>query len=164
MPYRGRMARLETGDHAPDFTLPNTDEQEISLNDFAGEKVILYFFPAAMTPGCTIEAKDFNEAVSQFADAGYQVVGVSPDQTSKLARFRDKEQLTFPLLADPNREVLDAYGAYGTKTLYGKQVQGVIRSTFVIDVKADGTGVIADPQYNVRATGHVAKLIRELGI
>lgn len=158
------MARLETGDTAPAFTLPDTYAKPVSLADFSGTRVILYFFPAAMTPGCTIEAKDFNEAIGQFGEAGYQVVGVSPDQPTKLAKFRDKEQLTFALLADPERQVLNDYSAYGTKMLYGKQVEGVIRSTFVIDVDTAGVGTIADPQYNVRATGHVAKLIKELGI
>jgi thioredoxin-dependent peroxiredoxin len=158
------MARLETGDTAPPFTLSDTNEAPVSLTDFAGARVILYFFPAAMTPGCTIEAKDFNEAIGRFSDAGYQVVGVSPDQPTKLAKFRDKESLAFPLLADPERSILNAYSAYGTKTLYGKQVEGVIRSTFIIDVDAAGVGTIADPQYNVRATGHVAKLTKELGI
>ncbi len=158
------MARLESGDTAPAFTLPDTNAEPVSLADFAGSKVVLYFFPAAMTPGCTIEAKDFSEAVGQFADAGYQVVGVSPDAPAKLAKFRDKEQLTFTLLGDPDREVLDAYGAYGSKMLYGKEVTGVIRSTFLIDVDAAGVGTITEPQYNVRATGHVAKLTKQLGI
>jgi thioredoxin-dependent peroxiredoxin len=158
------MARLETGDTAPAFTLPDTNEAPVSLADFAGARVILYFFPAAMTPGCTIEAKDFNEAIGRFGEAGYQVVGVSPDQPAKLAKFRDKESLAFPLLADPERSVLGAYSAYGAKVLYGKQVEGVIRSTFIIDVDAAGVGTITDPQYNVRATGHVAKLTKELGI
>ncbi|MCE1174792.1 MAG: thioredoxin-dependent thiol peroxidase [Propionibacteriales bacterium] len=158
------MARLESGDTAPAFTLPDTNAEPVSLADFAGSKVVLYFFPAAMTPGCTIEAKDFSEAVDQFAGAGYQVVGVSPDAPTKLAKFRDKEQLTFPLLGDPDREVLDAYGAYGSKMLYGKEVTGVIRSTFLIDVDAAGVGTITEPQYNVRATGHVAKLTKQLGI
>ena len=158
------MARLESGDTAPAFTLPDTNAEPVSLADFAGSKVVLYFFPAAMTPGCTIEAKDFSEAVDQFAGAGYRVVGVSPDAPAKLAKFRDKEQLTFPLLGDPDREVLDAYGAYGSKMLYGKEVTGVIRSTFLIDVDATGVGTITEPQYNVRATGHVAKLAKQLGI
>lgn len=158
------MARLESGDTAPAFTLPDTNAEPVSLADFAGSKVVLYFFPAAMTPGCTIEAKDFSQAVDQFAGAGYQVVGVSPDAPTKLAKFRDKEQLTFPLLGDPDREVLDAYGAYGSKMLYGKEVTGVIRSTFLIDVDAAGVGTITEPQYNVRATGHVAKLTKQLGI
>jgi peroxiredoxin Q/BCP len=158
------MARLESGDTAPAFTLPDTNAEPVSLADFAGSKVVLYFFPAAMTPGCTIEAKDFSEAIDQFADAGYRVVGVSPDAPAKLAKFRDKEQLTFPLLGDPDREVLDAYGAYGSKMLYGKEVTGVIRSTFLIDVDAAGVGTITEPQYNVRATGHVAKLTKQLGI
>jgi peroxiredoxin Q/BCP len=158
------MARLETGDTAPAFTLTDTFEKSVSLADFASSRVILYFFPAAMTPGCTIEAKDFNEAIEKFAAAGYQVVGVSPDQPAKLAKFRDKEGLLFPLLADPERAVLNAYGAFGTKMLYGKQVEGVIRSTFVIDVDEAGVGTISDPQYNVRATGHVAKLTKELSV
>ena len=158
------MARLESADTAPAFTLPDTNAEPVSLADFAGSKVVLYFFPAAKTPGCTIEAKDFSEAVDQFAGAGYRVVGVSPDAPAKLAKFRDKEQLTFPLLGDPDREVLDAYGAYGSKMLYGKEVTGVIRSTFLIDVDATGVGTITEPQYNVRATGHVAKLAKQLGI
>lgn len=158
------MARLETGDIAPAFTLPSTNETPVSLADYAGAKVVLYFFPAAMTPGCTIEAKDFNEAIGDFAEAGYRVIGVSPDAPSKLARFRDKESLQFPLLADPERDVLNAYGTYGSKMLYGKEVTGVIRSTFVIDVDASGVGTITDPQYNVRATGHVAKLSKKLGV
>lgn len=158
------MARLETGDTAPAFTLTDTFEKPVSLADFASSRVILYFFPAAMTPGCTIEAKDFNEAMERFTGAGYQVVGVSPDQPAKLAKFRDKEGLLFPLLADPERAVLNTYGAFGTKMLYGKQVEGVIRSTFVIDVDEAGVGTISDPQYNVRATGHVAKLTKELSL
>jgi thioredoxin-dependent peroxiredoxin len=158
------MARLESGDTAPAFTLPDTNTDLVSLADFAGAKVVLYFFPAAMTPGCTIEAKDFSAAVDQFAEAGYRVVGVSPDAPAKLAKFRDKEHVTFPLLADPERAVLDAYGAYGSKMLYGKEVTGVIRSTFLIDVDDAGVGTITDPQYNVRATGHVAKLTKQLGI
>lgn len=158
------MAKLNEGDPAPAFTLPDTDDKPVSLADYAGRRVVLYFFPAAMTPGCTIEANDFNSSIAQFTNAGYQVVGVSPDVPAKLAKFRDKEGLRFPLLADPERRVLDAYSAYGTKMLYGKQVEGVIRSTFVIDVAADGTGAIAEARYNVRATGHVAKLVRELGL
>ncbi len=158
------MAKLNVGDPAPIFTLPDTGETPVSLADFPNRRVVLYFFPAAMTPGCTIEANDFNSSLAQFTKAGYQVIGISPDKPEKLARFRDKEGLQFPLLGDPERTTLEAYGAYGTKMLYGKQVEGVIRSTFLIDVAADGTGVIAEARYNVRATGHVAKLVRELGL
>lgn len=158
------MAELNAGDLAPDFTLIDADQRSMSLSDFAGSRVILYFYPAAMTPGCSLEAVDFNAAMSDLATAGYQVVGISPDQPAKLDKFRAKENLGFPLLSDPERTVLDAYGAYGSKMLYGKQVSGVIRSTFVIDVDDNGKGTIELAQYNVRATGHVARLRRELGV
>lgn len=158
------MTRLEVGDAAPPFTLPDADGREVSLSDFAGRRVIVYFYPAAMTPGCTIQAVDFTAALDEIADAGYDVVGISPDAPARLARFRDKEQLTVTLLGDPERSVLEAYGAFGTKMLYGKEIQGVIRSTFVVDVAADGTGTVQVAQYNVKATGHVARLRRDLGI
>jgi thioredoxin-dependent peroxiredoxin len=158
------MAELTKGDLAPDFTLTDADQRSVSLADFAGGRVILYFYPAAMTPGCSLEAVDFNAAMADLAKAGYQVVGISPDQPAKLGKFRAKESLGFPLLSDPERTALDAYGAYGVKLLYGKQVSGVIRSTFVIDVDANGVGTIELAQYNVRATGHVARLRRELGV
>lgn len=158
------MAKLTASDAAPAFILPDADGQSVSLADFAGRRVIVYFFPAALTPGCTTQAVDFGAALTELAAAGYQVVGISPDPVSKLASFRDRNNLGFPLLSDPDREVLKAYGAYGTKTLYGKVVEGVLRSTFVVDVAADGAGTIAVAQYNVRATGHVAKLRRELGV
>jgi Peroxiredoxin len=158
------MPELTKGDPAPDFTLFDADQHSVSLSDFAGSRVIVYFYPAAMTPGCSLEAVDFNAAMADLASAGYQVVGVSPDQPAKLGTFRAKEALGFPLLSDPERTALDAYGAYGSKLLYGKQVTGVIRSTFVIDVDADGKGTIELAQYNVRATGHVARLRRELGV
>lgn len=157
------MAKLTPGDIAPAFTLPNADGQSVSLADFAGGRVIVYFFPAAMTPGCTIQAVDFDAAHDDLAKAGYQVVGISPDTPEKLAQFREHSRLGFPLLADPDRVVLEEYGAYGSKMLYGRQIQGVIRSTFVVDVDDAGVGKIAVAQYNVRATGHVAKLRRELG-
>lgn len=157
------MAKLTPGDLAPAFTLPDADERPVSLADFAGGRVIVYFFPAAMTPGCTIQAVDFDAAHNDLAKAGYQVVGISPDGPEKLARFREESQLGFPLLADPDKVVLKEYGAFGSKMLYGKQIEGVIRSTFVVDVDADGVGTIAVAQYNVRATGHVAKLRRDLG-
>lgn len=157
------MATLTPGDIAPAFTLPDADGKPVSLADFAGSQVIVYFFPAAMTPGCTIQAVDFDAAHNDLAEAGYQVVGISPDPPEKLARFREQSKLGFPLLADPDRAVLSKYGAFGSKMLYGKQMEGVIRSTFVIDVDAAGVGTVAVAQYNVRATGHVAKLRRELG-
>jgi len=158
------MPQLHPGDSAPAFTLLDADQRPMSLSDFAGGRVIVYFYPAAMTPGCTIQAVDFDAALSDLAKAGYQVVGISPDSPEKLARFRELERLGFPLLADPDREVLQAYGAYGSKTLYGKVVEGVLRSTFIVDVDAEGTGTVALAQYNVRATGHVAKLRRDLGV
>lgn len=158
------MAKLNLADTAPAFNLADSYEKPVSLADFSGSKVILYFFPAAMTPGCTIEAIDFNAATKQFSDAGYQVIGISPDKPAKLAKFREKESLQFPLLGDPEREVLAAYSAWGTKMMYGKEVQGVIRSTFVIEVDAAGVGTITDAQYNVRAKGHVAKLLTKLGL
>ena len=151
--------RLEPGDPAPDFTLPDADGEEISLSSFRGQRVIVYFYPAAMTPGCTTEACDFRDNLAELNGQGITVLGISPDPPAKLARFRDKEGLTFPLLSDADRKVLEAYGAYGEKKLYGKTTVGVIRSTFVVD--ADGT--IARAMYGVKATGHVARLRAELG-
>lgn len=158
------MTRLEVGDTAPAFTLPDADGREVSLSDFAGRRVIVYFYPAAMTPGCTVQAVDFTASLDDIAGAGYDVVGISPDSPAKLAKFRDKENLTVTLLGDPDREVLLAYGAFGKKVLYGKEIEGVIRSTFIVDVDTDGKGTVQVAQYNVKATGHVAKLKRELGI
>ncbi|MCC6497328.1 MAG: thioredoxin-dependent thiol peroxidase [Propionibacteriaceae bacterium] len=158
------MTQLKPGDTAPAFTLLDADQRPVSLADFAGGRVIVYFYPAAMTPGCTIQAVDFDGALSDLAKAGYQVVGISPDSPEKLARFREVEHLGFPLLADPDLEVLKAYAAYGSKTLYGKAIEGVLRSTFIIDVTTDGVGKVALAQYNVRAAGHVAKLRRDLGV
>lgn len=158
------MTRLEAGDAAPAFTLPDADGRPVSLSDFAGRRVIVYFYPAAMTPGCTIQAVDFTASLDDIAGAGYDVVGISPDVPAKLAKFREKEHLLVTLLGDPGRTVLDAYGAFGTKVLYGKEIEGVIRSTFVVDVDADGHGTVQVAQYNVKATGHVAKLKRDLGI
>jgi thioredoxin-dependent peroxiredoxin len=153
-------AKLAPGDIAPDFTLPDADGHPVNLSSYRGRKVVLYFFPAAMTPGCTTQACDFRDNLSSLATAGLAVVGVSPDQPAALAQFRDKEALNFPLLSDPDRKVLEAYGAWGEKTRYGKRTVGVIRSTFVID---EG-GRIENALYNVRATGHVAKLRKDLGI
>jgi thioredoxin-dependent peroxiredoxin len=152
--------RLVPGDLAPDFTLPDADGNEVSLASLRGQRVIIYFYPAAMTPGCTKQACDFRDSKADLSDGGLSVLGISPDSPAKLARFRDKEGLTFPLLADPDRAVLKAYGAYGEKMMYGKKSIGVIRSTFVIG--ADGT--IEQALYGVKATGHVARLRKDLGV
>lgn len=136
----------------------------MSLSDYAGRRVIVYFYPAAMTPGCTTQAVDFSAALAEIAAAGFDVVGVSPDSVEKLAKFRQQQALAFPLLADPDKTVLKAYGAFGRKVLYGKEIEGVIRSTFVVTVDDDGVGRVDVAQYNVKATGHVAKLRRELKI
>lgn len=158
------MARLEVGAPAPDFTLMDADGQPVGLADFAGQRVVLYFYPAALTPGCTTQAVDFTAAADEFAGAGVTVLAVSPDAPAKLARFRDQHGLRVRLLSDADRHVMKAYDAYGLKKLYGKEIEGVIRSTFVIDVNATGRGTIAVAQYNVKATGHVERLRRELGI
>ncbi|WP_067539338.1 thioredoxin-dependent thiol peroxidase [Nocardia crassostreae] len=152
--------RLSPGDTAPAFTLPDADGTEVSLSDYRGRKVIVYFYPAASTPGCTKQACDFRDSLAALNGAGIDVLGISPDKPAKLAKFRDNEQLTFELLSDPDKEVLLAYGAFGEKTMYGKTVTGVIRSTFLIDEN----GKVEVAQYNVRATGHVAKLRRELSV
>lgn len=152
--------RLSPGDTAPAFTLPDADGKEISLADFRGRKVIVYFYPAASTPGCTKQACDFRDNLGELNEAGIDVLGISPDKPAKLAKFRDAEGLTFPLLSDPDRAVLTAWGAFGEKTMYGKTVTGVIRSTFLVDEQ----GKIEVAQYNVRATGHVAKLRRDLSV
>lgn len=152
--------RLAVGAKAPGFSLPDADGQTVKLSDYRGRKVIVYFYPAASTPGCTKQACDFRDSLAELNDAGLDVIGISPDKPEKLAKFRDKEGLTFPLLSDPDRKVLTAWGAFGEKTMYGKTVQGVIRSTFLVDE----TGRIAVAQYNVKATGHVAKLRRDLSV
>ena len=151
-------SRLSPGDPAPALSLPDADGTTVSLADYRGKRVVVYFYPAAGTPGCTKQACDFRDSLAQLNDAGLEVLGVSPDKPAKLATFRDEESLTFPLLSDPEKTTLEAWGAFGEKTMYGKTVRGVIRSTFVID--PDGAVEVA--QYNVRATGHVAKLIRDL--
>ena len=153
-------ARLEPGDPAPDFALPDQDGNAVRLADLRGRKVVLYVYPAALTPGCTKQACGFRDSLDDWATAGYAVVGLSPDKPEKLAKFRDVEGLTFPLLSDPSKETLTAYGAYGEKLMYGKTVVGVIRSTFVIDE----SGVVERAMYGVKATGHVDKLRRELGV
>jgi peroxiredoxin Q/BCP len=154
------MTRLSPGDPAPEFTLADADGKQVSLGEFRGRKVVVYFYPAAMTPGCTKQACDFRDNLAELTDAGFAVIGISPDKPEKLAKFREKESLTFPLLSDPSRSVLAAYGAFGEKTMYGKKVTGVLRSTFVVDED----GRIEQAQYNVKATGHVAKLRRDLGL
>ena len=152
--------RLQPGDKAPAFRLPDADGNTVSLADYKGRRVIVYFYPAASTPGCTKEACDFRDNLAELNAAGIDVVGISPDKPEKLAKFRDAEKLTFPVLSDPDRKVLTAWGAYGEKMMYGRAVQGVIRSSFVVDEK----GKIEVAQYNVKATGHVAKLRRDLSV
>jgi peroxiredoxin Q/BCP len=152
--------RLSPGDTAPDFTLPDADGTEVSLASYRGRRVIVYCYPAALTPGCTTQAVDFTAAAGDLAEAGLDIIGVSPDAPDKLSRFREQESLSITLLSDPDKQVLQAYGAFGPKKLYGKEVVGVIRSTFVIDAE----GRIEKAAYNVKATGHVAKLRRDLGL
>jgi len=152
--------RLGPGDKAPDFTLTTDSGATLSLADRRGRRVILYAYPAAMTPGCTTQACDFRDSLGSLQAAGYEVIGISPDSPEKLAKFRDRDALTFPLVSDPDRTVLTSYGAWGEKKNYGKTITGVIRSTFVIDEQ----GQIERALYNVKATGHVAKLRRELGL
>jgi thioredoxin-dependent peroxiredoxin len=153
-------SRLSPGDAAPDFSLPTDTGETLSLKELRGRKVVLYAYPAAMTPGCTKQACDFRDSLASLQAAGYEVVGISPDKPAKLAQFRERDSLTFPLASDPDKAVMMAYGAYGEKQLYGKTVTGVIRSTFVIDEK----GHIERAMYNVKATGHVAKLRKDLGL
>jgi peroxiredoxin Q/BCP len=152
--------RLSPGDPAPDFTLLDADGNKVALADLRGQRVILYVYPAAMTPGCTKQACDFRDNIARVHGAGYTVLGLSPDSPAKLAKFRERDAIPFPLLSDPDKGVLAAYGAYGAKMMYGKTVQGVIRSTFVIDAR----GNIETAQYGVKATGHVDRLLAQLSI
>ena len=152
--------RLSPGDTAPDFTLPSDTGEEVTLSSLRGKKVIVYFYPAAMTPGCTTQACDFTDSLDSLRASGYEVLGISPDKPEKLARFRERDHLTITLLSDADRSVMTSYGAFGEKKLYGKLVEGVIRSTIVVG--EDGTVEVA--QYNVKATGHVAKLRRDLSL
>jgi peroxiredoxin Q/BCP len=152
--------RLEAGDTAPAFTLDDQDGHPVSLSDFSGTKTIVYFYPAASTPGCTTEACDFRDNINSLKSAGYQVLGVSKDQLPALKRFQEEQGLNFPLLSDPDLIVHKEYGAYGEKSLYGKTVVGTLRSTFVVG----GDGRIELPLYNVKATGHVASLRKKLGL
>jgi peroxiredoxin Q/BCP len=153
-------ARLSPGDLAPDFTLTSDAGEKVTLSDLRGRKVIVYFYPAAMTPGCTKQACDFTDSLDSLRDAGYEVLGISPDKPEKLAKFRDRDALTITLLSDPDKQVMQSYAAFGEKKLYGKVVEGVIRSTIVLDEK----GRVEVAQYNVKATGHVAKLRKDLGL
>jgi peroxiredoxin Q/BCP len=152
--------RLDVGDPAPDFTLTSDTGEQVALSGLRGRKVIVYFYPAAMTPGCTKQACDFTDSLDSLQAAGYEVLGISPDKPEKLARFRTRDSLTITLLSDPDKSVLSDYGAFGEKKMYGKTVEGVIRSTFVVDEQ----GNLEQAQYNVKATGHVAKLRRDLGL
>jgi peroxiredoxin Q/BCP len=153
-------SRLQPGDPAPDFTLPADTGATVRLSDLRGKRVIVYFYPAAMTPGCTKQACDFSDSIDRLQSEGYTVLGISPDKPEKLAKFRERDGLTITLLSDVDKDVLGPWGAFGEKKLYGKVVEGVIRSTFVVD--PDGKIELA--QYNVKATGHVAKLRKDLGL
>lgn len=152
--------RLEPGDKAPAFSLLDDSGKTVKLSDFMGKRVLLYAYPAAMTPGCTKQACDFRDNLTAFAKQGLVVIGISPDKPEKLAKFREHDDLTFTLLSDPDKAVLASYGAFGEKMMYGKKVTGVIRSTFIIGA----TGKIEHAFYNVKATGHVAKIMRDLDI
>ncbi|MDG4785272.1 thioredoxin-dependent thiol peroxidase [Micromonospora sp. WMMD1102] len=152
--------RLAAGDAAPDFALSTDTGETLSLKELRGRKVVLYAYPKAMTPGCTKQACDFRDSLASLQAAGYEVVGISPDSPAALAKFRERDAITYPLVSDPDKAVLVAYGAYGEKQSYGRTITGVIRSTFVIDAE----GRIERALYNVKATGHVAKLRRDLGL
>jgi len=152
--------RLNPGDTAPEFSLPDADGNTVSLSDYAGQKVIVYFYPKAMTPGCTTQACDFRDRMERFTADGYAVIGISPDSVASLDKFTEQEDLNFPVLADEDHKVAEAYGAWGEKKNYGKVYEGLIRSTIVIDED----GIVTEAQYNVRAKGHVDKLRRDLGL
>jgi thioredoxin-dependent peroxiredoxin len=152
--------RLSEGDPAPDFQLPDSTGKPVSLADYRGKSVVVYFYPAASTPGCTKQACDFRDNLAELNDAGFVVLGISPDKPAKLAKFAAAEGLNFPLLSDESREVLSTWGAYGEKQSYGRTITGVIRSTFIVDPD----GKIAKAMYNVRATGHVAKLRKDMNV
>jgi peroxiredoxin Q/BCP len=154
------VPKLEVGDAAPDFTLPAADGSTVRLSDLRGRHVVVYFYPRAGTPGCTTQACDFRDSLASLQGAGYTVLGISPDKPEALAKFTDRESLTFPLLSDPDRTVLEQYGTWGEKTMYGKKVTGVLRSTIVVDPE----GKVELARYNVKATGHVASLRKALGV
>ncbi|MFL6239412.1 MAG: thioredoxin-dependent thiol peroxidase [Actinomycetes bacterium] len=155
-----KQPKLAAGDAAPDFSLPDDTGKTVRLKDFRGRRVVVYFYPAALTPGCTKQACDFRDNLKALDRAGVDVLGISPDKPEKLVKFRKEHELNFPLLSDPEREVLTAYGAFGKKMMYGKEVTGVIRSTFVVDAK----GKLEHAAYAVKATGHVDKLRRDLDL
>lgn len=152
--------KLETGSAAPAFSLSNQDEQQVSLADYSGQKVIVYFYPAASTPGCTTQACDFRDNINSLKSAGFTVLGISPDAPTKLKKFKDKEGLNFELLSDPENKIQEAYGAYGEKSMYGKTYMGTIRSTFVVGE----SGKIEHAFYNVKAKGHIEFLRDKMGI
>ncbi|HUQ00353.1 MAG TPA: thioredoxin-dependent thiol peroxidase [Aeromicrobium sp.] len=152
--------RLQPGDPAPDFTLPSDTGESVTLSKLRGQRVIVYFYPSAMTPGCTKQACDFSDSLDRLTAEGYTVLGISPDKPEKLAKFRERDGLSITLLSDVDKDILTSWGAFGEKKLYGKLVQGVIRSTFVVDPD----GAIEYAAYNVKATGHVAKLRKDLGL
>ena len=158
------MTRLNTGDRFPDFSLVDDSGSLVTLKDFAGTKLIVYFYPAALTPGCTKQACDFRDTEASWKNEGFSVIGISPDKVEKLQKFRAEENLKFPLLSDPEKSLMASVGAFGEKQLYGKNVVGVIRSTFVLDVDGSGEARVLNAFYNVKATGHVAKLRRDLGL
>jgi peroxiredoxin Q/BCP len=154
------VTKLEVGDPAPDFALPAADGATVRLSDLRGRRVVVYFYPRADTPGCTTQACDFRDNLASLQRAGYTVLGISPDTPAKLTRFAEGHSLTFPLLSDPQHAVLEQYGAWGEKTMYGKKVTGVIRSTIVVDPE----GKVELAKYNVKATGHVASLRKALKV
>ncbi|MDR1712455.1 MAG: thioredoxin-dependent thiol peroxidase [Propionibacteriaceae bacterium] len=156
------MAELNAGDTAPAFTLIADADKPVSLSDYAGKRVIIYFYPAAMTPGCALEAVDFNAAQAKLSGRGITVLGISPDSPEKQRRFKQRDSLTLTLLSDPEKQTARAWGVWGSKVLYGKRIEGIIRSTFVVDVAPDGQGKIALAMYNVRAKGHVDRLLAAL--
>ncbi|SER57932.1 peroxiredoxin Q/BCP [Propionibacterium cyclohexanicum] len=158
------MNQLSDGSTAPEFALPDAEGKITRLADYPCQTVIVYFYPAAMTPGCTVQAIDFSASLDDFEKAGFEIIGISPDTTEALRTFISKKKLRITLLADPQRTTIDAYGVWGTKVLYGKEIAGLIRSTFIIDVDERGRGTVREAHYNVRATGHVERLRRELGI
>ncbi len=159
-PIGADPVRLEPGGRAPDFSLADDHGATVTLSGLRGRRVVLYAYPAAMTPGCTTQACDFRDNLASMTSAGYTVLGLSPDSPDRLAEFRERDGLTYQLLSDPTHETLSAYGAYGEKSVYGKQTIGVIRSTFVLDED----GRVQRALYNVKATGHVEKLRRDLGV
>lgn len=158
------MTQLTDGATAPEFALPDADGRTVRLADHRSRTVVLYFYPAALTPGCTTQAVDFTDHVDSFTAAGVDVIGISPDARDRLAEFRERKELRVTLLSDPEHEAIEAYGVWGERMIYGKMITGLIRSTFIIDVDADGVGTVRRAMYNVRAKGHVDRIARELGI